>query len=60
MLTADFTILTVDFTMLNQILPESSMGPRTELQNGFRIDLADQRGQKSVQEKQFLDKDIKI
>ena len=31
-----------------------------ELQNGFRIDLADQRGQKSVQEKQFLDKDIKI
>ena len=31
-----------------------------ELQNGFRIDLADQRGQKSVQEKKFLDKDIKI
>ena len=24
-----FTILTADFTMLNQILPESSMGPRT-------------------------------
>ena len=25
-----------------------------ELQNGFRIDLADQRGQKSVQEKTVL------